>query len=114
MVMTCPCVQMLPAVGMSDAYKATGRCFSVAAGRVSFVHGFKGVCFIAPPRGGGIRSYEADGIIIYVITIFSAITLGICTFAPRVRKVEEADLLPVALASRGQWCPRLFQRGSAA
>ena len=27
----------------SDTYKATGRCFSVAAGRVSFVHGFKGV-----------------------------------------------------------------------
>ena len=26
----------------SDVYKATGRCFSVAAGRVSFVHGFKG------------------------------------------------------------------------
>ena len=26
----------------SDTYKATGRCFSVAAGRISFVHGFKG------------------------------------------------------------------------
>ena len=33
---------LLPAGGASDAYKATGRCFSVAAGRVSFVHGFKG------------------------------------------------------------------------
>ena len=26
----------------SDAYKATGRCFSVAAGRISYTHAFKG------------------------------------------------------------------------
>ncbi len=39
---------MLPAVGTSDAYKATGRCFSVAAGRVSFVHGFKGAITSSP------------------------------------------------------------------
>lgn len=26
-----------------DAYKATGRCFSVAAGRVSYSYGLKGV-----------------------------------------------------------------------
>ena len=26
----------------SDAYKATGRCFSVAAGRISFTHALKG------------------------------------------------------------------------
>ncbi len=34
---------VLPPGGAADAYKATGRCFSVAAGRVAFVHGFKGV-----------------------------------------------------------------------
>lgn len=33
---------MLPGGTESDAYKATGRCFSVAAGRISYVHGFKG------------------------------------------------------------------------
>ena len=27
----------------SDAYKATGRCISVAAGRISYTYGFKGV-----------------------------------------------------------------------
>ena len=26
----------------ADAYKATGRCFSVAAGRISYTHAFKG------------------------------------------------------------------------
>ena len=29
-------------VGVGDAYKATGRCFSVAAGRISFCYGLKG------------------------------------------------------------------------
>lgn len=29
-----------------EAYKATGRCFSVAAGRISYVHGLKGMCSI--------------------------------------------------------------------
>ena len=29
-------------VAGSDAYKATGRCISVAAGRISFTHDFKG------------------------------------------------------------------------
>lgn len=28
----------------SDAYKATGRCISVAAGRISYTYGFKGAC----------------------------------------------------------------------
>ena len=27
-----------------EAYKATGRCFSVAAGRISYVYGLKGMC----------------------------------------------------------------------
>ena len=27
----------------SDAFRATGRCLSVAAGRVAFTHGFKGI-----------------------------------------------------------------------
>ena len=27
---------------IGDAYKATGRCFSVAAGRISFSYGLKG------------------------------------------------------------------------
>ena len=41
-----------PAGAGSDTYKATGRCFSVAAGRVSFVHGFKGaVSFGELPEG---------------------------------------------------------------
>ena len=30
----------IPRVG--EAYKATGRCFSVAAGRISFSYGLKG------------------------------------------------------------------------
>lgn len=29
----------------SDAYKATGRCISVAAGRISFTYNFKGRLF---------------------------------------------------------------------
>ena len=33
---------MLPAGTESDAHKTSGRCFSVAAGRISYVHGFKG------------------------------------------------------------------------
>ena len=28
----------------SEAYKATGRCFSVAAGRISYVYNLKGTC----------------------------------------------------------------------
>lgn len=28
----------------SDTYKATGRCFSVAAGRISYTFSFKGAC----------------------------------------------------------------------
>ena len=34
----------------ADAYKATGRCFSVAAGRISYTHAFKGAC-CGVPRG---------------------------------------------------------------
>jgi acyl transferase domain-containing protein len=33
---------MLPAGTNSDAHKTSGRCFSVAAGRISYVQGFKG------------------------------------------------------------------------
>lgn len=33
----------LPAgLQVGEAYKATGRCFSVAAGRISFCYGLKG------------------------------------------------------------------------
>lgn len=32
----------------SDAYKATGRCISVAAGRISFTYDFKGKLFKLP------------------------------------------------------------------
>ena len=28
----------------SDTYKATGRCFSVAAGRISYSYGLRGIC----------------------------------------------------------------------
>jgi hypothetical protein len=28
--------------GGSETYKATGRCFSVAAGRISYIHGLRG------------------------------------------------------------------------
>lgn len=31
--------------GVGEAYKATGRCFSVAAGRISFSYGLKGERF---------------------------------------------------------------------
>ena len=31
----------------SDAYKATGRCISVAAGRISYTYGFKGASSLA-------------------------------------------------------------------
>ena len=31
----------------SDAYKATGRCISVAAGRISYTYGFKGMSSLA-------------------------------------------------------------------
>jgi hypothetical protein len=36
-------------VPASDAYKATGRCISVAAGRISYTYGFKGKPYIIPP-----------------------------------------------------------------
>ena len=32
----------------SDAYKATGRCFSVAAGRISFTFALKGAPLLLP------------------------------------------------------------------
>lgn len=35
---------MLPVGTESDAHKTSGRCFSVAAGRISYVQGFKGTC----------------------------------------------------------------------
>jgi acyl transferase domain-containing protein len=37
---------MLPVGTESDAHKTSGRCFSVAAGRISYVHGFKGDPFV--------------------------------------------------------------------
>jgi hypothetical protein len=42
----------------SDTYKATGRCFSVAAGRVSFVHGFKGAYDYPCPPQRSLRPVE--------------------------------------------------------
>lgn len=32
------------ALQVGETYKATGRCFSVAAGRISFCYGLKGGC----------------------------------------------------------------------
>jgi len=37
-------------VPASDAYKATGRCISVAAGRISYTYGFKGKPHKTPPN----------------------------------------------------------------
>ena len=34
---------LVASVQGSDTYKATGRCFSVAAGRISYSYGLKGV-----------------------------------------------------------------------
>ncbi len=41
---------MLPGGNASDAYKVSGRCFSVAAGRISYVHGFKGAFLLRLKR----------------------------------------------------------------
>lgn len=46
----------LPGVG--EAYKATGRCFSVAAGRVSFCYGLKGAPGARSQLGGAARGGE--------------------------------------------------------
>ena len=43
----------------SDAYKATGRCISVAAGRISYTYGFKGKPPLAPFMG--FTFYSAFG-----------------------------------------------------
>ena len=43
----------------SDTYKATGRCFSVAAGRISYSYGLKGMCgHISAPLKLHSRQYE--------------------------------------------------------
>ena len=53
---------MLPVGTESDAHKTSGRCFSVAAGRISYVHGFKGghsphQCIRGPPHASGLVAH---------------------------------------------------------
>lgn len=42
------------AVPGSDAYKATGRCISVAAGRISYIYNLKGNTLKPLPNASGI------------------------------------------------------------
>ena len=44
----------------ADAYKATGRCFSVAAGRISYTHAFKGARCAATCGCAWQKMYRLD------------------------------------------------------
>ena len=59
--------------GASAVYKATGRCFSVSAGRISFSHGLKGVA-----RVWRLNPLAGDGCAVSKLSLDTALIGDAC------------------------------------